>query len=57
MSASALRDRLARDINCLSDADKFKRKRALIDLAAALLDKADVRRCGRGMPAARTAHM
>mgnify|MGYP001147442535 CR=1 FL=1 len=43
VTAASVTARLARDINCVSDSDKFKRKRALVTLSAALFDGAEVR--------------
>jgi len=42
MAANPLLARLARDVNCLADADKGKRGRAVKAIATALFDAADV---------------
>ena len=38
----ALQQKLARDINCLSDADRFKRKRGIDALTKELFDSKNV---------------
>lgn len=40
---AALATRLARDVNCLRDGDRFKRKRGVDTLARELFDGAKVR--------------